>query len=308
MASVSDYILHGFDISHYQSDIFDFTQNGRVFAIMKASDGATYVDPEFASHRSQAHAQNMAAVGFYHFARPGSNSASVEATHFLNTLGQRKSNEFAVLDYEINPWDEVWAVEFLTIVKAAGWPVVFYTYRAMLMSKPHNNIRATGAALWVAAYSSSVPSTDWPWTFWQHTNGQDSVSGDDGPCDCSVFHTNNLNDLVAFVGGETQEEEMAYAVTYEGSQGIWSTDGVIKVGFANPDELAAAKAAGIVGETKVLPKSFVDRLVDAPHLQDLAQWIGDHIGDGGGGSGLSDADVARVAKAVADLLAKRLVE
>lgn len=208
MSTVADFHLHGFDISHYQPQAPDFTADGRVFGIVKATEGVGVLDPHFAANRSHAHAQRLAAIGMYHFARPASHSAEAEAAHFLAVVGDHAPGEFAVLDYEVDPWSEGWAAAWIHAVKAAGWPVVFYTYRAMLAAHPHGVIKSTGAALWCAAYSSTPPATgDWPWTFWQHTDGQASVHGNDGPWDCSVFHSNDLNELRAFVGAG-QENEM----------------------------------------------------------------------------------------------------
>lgn len=204
--TLADYHLHGWDVSHYQPTGLNFSDGGRVFVILKATEGVGVVDPHFAINRNRAHQQGMTAIGAYHFARPGQHSAADEATHFLAVVGERQAGEFAVLDYEVDPWSEGWAATWLHAVKAAGWPVVFYTYRAMLSSHPHGVIKATGAALWVASYGAKNPDTgDWPWAFWQHTDGQDKVSGDDSPWDCSVFHSNDINDLAAFVGNDTPQ-------------------------------------------------------------------------------------------------------
>lgn len=197
---VSDFHLHGWDLSHYQPAGLNFASGGRVFVILKATEAVGVVDPNFAINRNRAHQQGMTAVGAYHFARPGEHSAADEASHFLATVGPCQPGEFAVLDYEVAPWSEGWAATWLNTVKAAGWPVVFYTYQSMLDKNPHGVIKATGAALWDAEYRSAPPvEPGWPWTFWQHTDGQASVSGNDGPYDCSVFYSNDLAELQRFV-------------------------------------------------------------------------------------------------------------
>lgn len=199
---LSAFGLHGFDVSHYQPAAPDFTAGGRRFGICKATEGVGVLDAHLGANRAKAKEQGLLAFGLYHFARPASHAAVAEADHFLAAAGARRPGEFAILDYEVDPWSQAWAVAWLNRVKAAGWPIVFYSYRAMLSAHTHDAIQATGAALWVASYSSKEPAVSgWVWTFWQHTDGQGSVAGNDGPWDCSVFHSNDLNDLAAFAGG-----------------------------------------------------------------------------------------------------------
>lgn len=193
--------IHGFDVSHYQPAAPDFSQSNRQFAIIKATESTSYKDPHFAANRNKAHDQGMLAVGFYHFARPKSSTPSKQAQHFLNHIGSYRPGEFAVLDFEVD-WNEQWAVDYLHFIQVEyPGPVVFYTYSAMLNSHPHSNIQATGCDLWIAKYSSLPPSIPgWKWTLWQHTDGQPSVSGNDGPWDCSKFYSDDPDDLRKWVG------------------------------------------------------------------------------------------------------------
>src|SRR5512140_3609631 len=60
--------LEGVDVSHYDGTI-DFAkvkQSGRVFAIMKATEGTSYVDATFATHWADAKAAGVVR-GAYHF-------------------------------------------------------------------------------------------------------------------------------------------------------------------------------------------------------------------------------------------------
>lgn len=180
---------HGFDISSYQPAGPNFRAGGRSFAIFKATEGTGYFDPHFNANRQAAHAQGCVGVGLYHFARPGSHSPDAEANYFLAHVGAPGPGEFAVLDYEVPPWSEGWIVRYIQILNQHGWKVAFYTYAGML-GNPTGNVRAATPYLWVAAYSSNPPGADrWVdvgWTLWQHTDGQGSVPGNDGPWDCSV--------------------------------------------------------------------------------------------------------------------------
>jgi hypothetical protein len=257
MATIADFQLHGFDVSHFQPSAPDFTQRGRAFAIFKASEGVTVRDPNFAANRAAAHAQGLKAVGMYHFARPGSNAARDEAKQFLKVVGKRAEGEFAVLDYEVEPWSEDWAVEWLDAVRDGGWqPRAFYTFRAMLTANSNARIKATGVALWVAAYSKTVPKTgDWPWTFWQHTNGTDAPDPDSPRWDCSVFHTNDRNELAAFAGAKQEDDFLA---------------------TLNPDEqralfTAVLESRNIVGNLQAVATRDIDTL--APLITEVLEAV-----------------------------------
>src|SRR5256714_3531030 len=63
--------LEGIDVSHWNGSI-DWSQvasSGERFAIMKATEGVSYVDPTYAHNRQAALAAGMV-VAAYHFARP----------------------------------------------------------------------------------------------------------------------------------------------------------------------------------------------------------------------------------------------
>jgi Glycosyl hydrolases family 25 len=193
---------HGFDISSYQPAAPNFRQGGRTFAIFKATEGTGYFDPHFNANRAAAHAQGCAAIGLYHFARPGSHSAAAEAAYFLAHAGAPRPNEFAVLDYEVPPWNQAWIVRFIRLAQAAGWNIAFYTYAGMAAANATDQVRAATPYYYPAGYGSNPPSADrWAdigWTLWQHTDGAGASA--DGPWDCSVADPNLLAQLAHAVG------------------------------------------------------------------------------------------------------------
>ena len=94
----------GIDVSHVRYlndgkpnaaiDWHQVSQAGKTFVFHKATEGATYTDPEFTSaHIQDARNQNFS-VGTYHFALPldenahytGVEGASMEAKHFLDVV------------------------------------------------------------------------------------------------------------------------------------------------------------------------------------------------------------------------------
>src|SRR5213593_979354 len=95
--------LDGIDVSHWQNSI-DWTQvagAGYGFAFLKATEGRTFDDPNYATYRSDANAAGVI-IGAYHFARPDSttNDATIEADHFTTVAAPRTGDLKPVLDLE----------------------------------------------------------------------------------------------------------------------------------------------------------------------------------------------------------------
>lgn len=199
--------VHGHDISSYQPVGAWRPAGWRDFGIAKASEATTYRDRNYAGNRKAAHDIGLTAFGSYDFARPGKNSPDAEWATFASVVGPPRLGEFVVLDYEVSPWNEAWACRWADLAHAAGWPrVVFYSYLGMVSSNPTSQIAAHFDDLWVAAYGTRIPGGDrwhvspYGWTFWQHTDGQPSVPGNDSPFDCSAFF-GSKDQLAAWVAG-----------------------------------------------------------------------------------------------------------
>ena len=71
-------LLHGFDISAYQSN----TAPSADFVFVKASEGASYTSSRFAAQWASAKTRAKHR-GAYHFARPEASSAASQAARFL---------------------------------------------------------------------------------------------------------------------------------------------------------------------------------------------------------------------------------
>ena len=93
--------LPGIDVSHHQG-LIDWSQvagSGQRFAFAKATEGSTFVDPNYAFNKSEA---EMAGIvfGAYHFARPdaATNDAIVEAEQVAGPEATFKDAEAAFRD------------------------------------------------------------------------------------------------------------------------------------------------------------------------------------------------------------------
>ncbi len=172
-----DDALDGIDVSHWQGSI-DWVAvrgSGVDFAFIKATEGATYTDPQFARNWAAA-ADAGVRRGAYHYFRP-SVDAVKQAENFLRAARIGPNDLPAVLDVEtsegvagdalllaVRTWLE-------TVERATGKRPIVYTYPDFW------NRYAAGSPgpypLWIANYGRDQPSVPigWnDWTFWQYTS------------------------------------------------------------------------------------------------------------------------------------------
>ncbi|MGF6356461.1 lysozyme [Paenibacillus sp. 4624] len=190
----------GIDVSRYQGNI-DWAKvkaSGMTFVFIKATEGRTYVDPNFQRNVNGALAAGML-VGTYHFFRGTSvEIAKAEAAHYANTLNQiggaRALQLPQVMDYENNPGNlskaqmNTVAKAFLTeLQRLTGVKPIIYTGNAFA---GNFDTSLSSYDLWIARYSTSrVPDAQpaWKrWTFWQYTDSG-KVNGISGNVDMNEF-------------------------------------------------------------------------------------------------------------------------
>jgi GH25 family lysozyme M1 (1,4-beta-N-acetylmuramidase) len=162
--------------------------------ILKAAEGLTFVDPDFAGWAAAAHTAGLD-VGAYFFAHPGEDYAA-QARHFLTvTEPQRKHLSLRdVLDLELGAPDPSffeWTVGFDHAVHAVtGRYPIFYSYSSYIQGMRCE--RPLGSGLWLAAYGpndgtdhgSVAPA---PWRKWiaHQFSSAATFPGVGGKCDLS---------------------------------------------------------------------------------------------------------------------------
>lgn len=146
--------------------------HGIDFAIVKATEGRTFRDKLFQSHRKAARDAGLL-VGAYHFARPSLNSPAQEAANFLGALfedGRRTQvSELVVLDFEDEKVGRgvklgAWAREFLDRVEQrVGRVPMLYTFTSYWTAHGASTSTFARYPLWLADYDGgyTVPR---PWT------------------------------------------------------------------------------------------------------------------------------------------------
>ena len=147
--------MKGIDVSSHNGKIDGarLKQAGISFIWIKLTEGDGYVNPYFLQQEAQAR-KNGIKVGFYHFARPDSNSAAREAGFFLSKLkGHLKPGDLLpALDFEHPPANASWAYDWLSRVgKVIGQNPVFYTYSSFL-TQMRAGTHLTQYPLWLASY------------------------------------------------------------------------------------------------------------------------------------------------------------
>ena len=168
------------------------------FVFIKATEGRTYIDPNFQKNVNGALAAGMM-VGTYHFFRGTSvEIAKAEAAHYAKTLDQIGGAKMLqlppVMDYENNPGN-LSKAQMNTVAKAflselqrlTGMKPIIYTGNSFAA----NFDTSLGSYdLWIARYSNTRVPNDQPawkrWTFWQYTDSG-KVNGISGNVDMNEF-------------------------------------------------------------------------------------------------------------------------
>jgi GH25 family lysozyme M1 (1,4-beta-N-acetylmuramidase) len=165
---------------------------GKDFAIVKATEGTTYVNPYFAGPYANDYADSAAAGlvhGSYHFARPSlpiASSAKAQAALFAQTIGPvtTKATLPPALDLEVTggltPGQLVtWAQAFMLDMRTlTGRTPMLYTYPYFWEHDLGDPTALARYPLWMANFGASVaPISDlWQYTDHAHINGiQDAV-------------------------------------------------------------------------------------------------------------------------------------
>lgn len=186
----------GIDVSHYQGDI-DFSKMqdwGVRFVYVKATEGATYQDPNYIIYAMKAKAAGLH-VGLYHFARPNQSSAADEAANFIKAASVVPFDLYPVLDLEA-PTGGVMAVDAMVkwvldfeqaVTQALGKKVMLYTGKWFADQYNGFNNQLAHMPLWYSSYTQSVLPDfgGWlEWVMWQYTDSL-TVGGIQGVVDAN---------------------------------------------------------------------------------------------------------------------------
>jgi lysozyme len=187
-------VLNGIDVSNWQGTVdWNAVVGGGVqFAFAKATEGVTFVDPQFARNWSEMRRVGLPR-GAYHFAQPDQNSPQAEADFFLGTVGPLQPGDLVALDLEAGSGDlTAWTLAWLERARSqVGFrPLVYSGAWFMQPRLAANNPDLAQHGLWLAAYTGTIPAPPLNWpviAFWQHTDSA-TIPGVQGNCDANFFN------------------------------------------------------------------------------------------------------------------------
>lgn len=151
--------LNGIDISSYQAGI-DLSKVTLDFCVVKATQGTTYVNPDFARAMKQL-IDNNKLMGIYHYAN--GSGATAEADHFISKVRPYLSyNPVLALDWEgeqnakFGKDDVAYCKTFLDRVYAkTGIKPVIYMSKGITRKYNWTSVVNAGYKLWCAQYASN---------------------------------------------------------------------------------------------------------------------------------------------------------
>ncbi|MFD7067147.1 GH25 family lysozyme [Streptomyces sp. NPDC059913] len=158
--------VKGVDVSSYQSATF--STSGLSFVFVKATEGATYVNPKMTAQAAHARAAGCV-VGFYHFLRPGDMKA--QAAYFVKHAASVEGDPLFA-DWEDSGVSCAQKDAFLAEVKRLRGSThrvgLYCNYDYWTRRDTTSN---AGDALWIADYvTAGRPRIKAAWTFHQYTD------------------------------------------------------------------------------------------------------------------------------------------
>lgn len=229
--------VKGVDVSHFDGTV-DWAaarRAGITFAIIKATEGTTFVDNHFTTNWTKTGANGIV-HGAYHFFRPESDPVA-QADFFVRTAGVPKSGDLPpVIDLEVT--DGLTAAQvaagartFLQRVQQnTGRVPMIYTSVRVFNSLLGGPSGFGPYFLWVANWNvrcPNIPNPPWTrWTFWQ-SSATGTVPGFSDPVDVDSFN-GTAADLMAFVKAPSGPGELgapSLGSAFEGDSGVEPSDG-----------------------------------------------------------------------------------
>jgi lysozyme len=209
-------VVKGIDVSHYDGTI-DWVKvkaSGIDFAFMKATQGTTFVDPDFATNWKDAGAAGVIR-GAYHFLQPELD-ATMQADFFVMTAGVPAAGDLPLaLDLEVT--DNLTGAQVATAAqtflervqaKTGRVPVVYTSARfwGTLGTPGPAPAPFMPYALWDAQWTTACPNMPAPWmtwSFWQYSS-TGTVPGITGMANVDLDEYNgSLASLQGYVGAGT---------------------------------------------------------------------------------------------------------
>lgn len=216
------YEIHGIDISHHQGKIdWETLRNqGTIencpvrFVMIKATEGATRLDPNFNDNFYQAREWGFTR-GAYHFYSVYS-PAKEQAEYYLKKVKLEEGDLPPVLDVEFKPKDQTneqfkqSILEWLNIVEAhyKVKPIIYtyYKFKMQYLGDPVFD----DYPYWIAHYYVDKVEYKGRWKFWQHTD-VGRLPGIKGYVDFNIYNGSYYDLRQLTIGSREMIGEEAYS-------------------------------------------------------------------------------------------------
>jgi len=311
-------VTFGLDLSHHQDlglDLARARREGIEFVFLKATEGATFVDSEFAANLAEARAAGQL-VAAYHYVRSNA-GASAQVAHIQKVI---PTSVPVIPDVEANSGAIGLTRDLVDRLRAAGYTVPLLYLPRWYWTQIGSPSLAGLPPLWSSRYPDNTIGTisdewaDVPATYWTGYGGLDvavlqftssaAIAGHQ-PLDANAYRGTRAQ-LAALLGGGveddmTPEQDNMLRSVYAAMFMRWDPAAKTHV-LTNPtqgDQSLINRLAELQVNARTLvgrPAADVDELALAAALAPL---LPDMVGD------LSDDDLARIATAVADEHARR---
>lgn len=280
-------VTFGIDISHHQSRSLDLARcraEGIEFVFMKATEGASFVDEDFALNLAEARAAGLL-VAAYHYVRSNA-SAAAQVKLLVDVV---PLDVPVVLDVETNSGGVSLVRELVDRLRARG-------YRVPLLYLPRWYWQQLGSPSLVGLpplWSSRYPDTavddlrdewaDVPSHYWNGYGGLDvavlqftssaRVAGY-APLDANAFRgtREELSRLLGYDPHEEDDQVRNLVLAQEaGGPAVWVGDGITRRHVADPHELEGLRYwIGQRGGDPTVYQEFEDlRVLGAPLAADV---------------------------------------
>ena len=216
------YEIHGIDVSHHQGKINwqKLKDQGMIdkfpvrFVMIKATEGASRIDPNFKENFFQAR-ENGFTRGAYHFYSIYS-SAEKQAEFFIKNVKLEKGDLPPVLDVEHKPKNQT-DEEF--VVSIRKWldivenhydvkPIIYTYYK--FKTRYLNDSVFDDYPYWIAHYYVDKVEYEGAWKFWQHTDAG-RLPGIKGRVDFNIYNGSYYDLRKLTIGSRELIGEDAYA-------------------------------------------------------------------------------------------------
>jgi lysozyme len=222
-----------------------FSTGGWDFAIAKASEGVTFVEPQFAINWPAMKAAGVVR-GAYCFFHPSPDDPVQEADFFVETVnkaGGFEPGDFAALDLEVldQATPEQVAADALAFLKRVkddtGITPIIYTSPRVFDSLLSSPAGFAGYPLWDVTWNGGPPKcpnipASWPgWAFWQYAGDSITAPGLPGTMNDGDVFNGTRDDLITFGKSLGPQPPMVDAGAPDAGVGVGDGD----AGIGNPE-------------------------------------------------------------------------